>query len=66
MPDYSKLKWHDGVPEELEAGMVIETSDYGYKLLGDLTDFAEYGCAQCDRAEDDKILRWAWLDGCER
>ncbi|HCE6051117.1 hypothetical protein AAER32_21975 [Pseudomonas aeruginosa] len=65
MSNIRNVEWHEGAPEKLEAGMLVEANDtkspdYRIRLVGDvLPDEATDG-GECPPLLD-HIKRWAWL-----
>jgi hypothetical protein len=79
MPDYSKLKWHDGAPKTLRVGMVLKMSVRDVSCTGGLYYRMEHhmvghlsykGCVNSEFPDylygNKEIKSWAWLEGCER
>lgn len=44
------IEWHEGAPENPQAGMLVQWHDGSIDLAGTDSDFDHW----------DKVLRWAW------
>lgn len=46
------IQWHEGAPEKLEAGMLIQWEDTDIELIGSVDDGSS--------VSRNEVLRWAW------